>query len=89
MRVVLYGLEGPITVKDNAFAGAMPPWTQLKDDEIAAALDYVLTAWGRFYGATAPLDRRVAPSATPVTVMTDLDFPRVFALYKELLTRKD
>jgi inosine-uridine nucleoside N-ribohydrolase len=49
----------------------------------------VLTAWGRFYGATAPLDRRVAPDATPVTVMTDLDFPRVFALYKELLTRQD
>src|SRR5262249_58612281 len=45
VRVVLYGLEGPITVKDNAFAGAMPPWTQLKDDEIAAALNYVLTAW--------------------------------------------
>jgi inosine-uridine nucleoside N-ribohydrolase len=49
----------------------------------------VLTAWGRFYGATAPLDRRLAPDATPVTVMTDLDFPRVFALYKELLTRQD
>lgn len=46
VRVVLYGLEGPITVKDSAFAGAMPPWTQLKDDEIAAALDHVLTAWG-------------------------------------------
>jgi mono/diheme cytochrome c family protein len=46
VRVVLYGLEGPITVKGNAFAGAMPPWTQLKDDEIAAALDHVLTAWG-------------------------------------------
>jgi mono/diheme cytochrome c family protein len=46
VRVVLYGLEGPITVKGSAFAGAMPPWTQLKDDEIAAALDHVLTAWG-------------------------------------------
>ena len=46
VRVVLYGLEGPITVKGHAFAGAMPPWAQLKDDEIAAALDHVLTAWG-------------------------------------------
>ncbi len=49
----------------------------------------VLTSWGRFYGATAPLDRRLAPDATPVTVMTELDLPRVFALYRELLTRQD
>jgi len=49
----------------------------------------VLAAWGRFYGSTVPLDRRVAPEATPVTVATTLDFPRVFGLYKELLTRRN
>ena len=49
----------------------------------------VLTAWGKFYGSTVPLDRRVAPDATPVTVMLALDFQRVFGLYRELLTRKD
>ena len=49
----------------------------------------VLTAWGRFYGSTVPLDRRTAPDATPVTVMLALDFPRVFALYKDKLTRPD
>ena len=48
----------------------------------------VLAAWGRFYGSTVPLDRRVAPEATPVTVMLALDFPRVFGLYKDLLTRR-
>jgi len=47
----------------------------------------VLTAWGRFYGSTVPLDRRTAPDATPVTFVTELNFGRVFALYKELLTR--
>lgn len=47
----------------------------------------VLTAWGKFYGSTVPLDRRVAPDATPVKVMMGLDFARVFGLYKELLTR--
>ena len=41
----------------------------------------VQTAWGQFYGSTVPLDRRVAPDATPVTVMLGLDFKRVFALY--------
>ncbi|MGD0666744.1 MAG: nucleoside hydrolase [Bryobacteraceae bacterium] len=48
----------------------------------------VLTAWGKFYGSTVALDRRVAPNATPVTQMLALDFNRVFALYQDLLTRK-
>ncbi|SPF47036.1 Inosine/uridine-preferring nucleoside hydrolase [Candidatus Sulfopaludibacter sp. SbA4] len=49
----------------------------------------VLTAWGRFYGSTVPLDRRTAPDATPVEVMRTLDFKRVFAIYKDKLTRQD
>lgn len=49
----------------------------------------VLASWGRFYGSTVPLDRRVAPEATPVTVMLALDFGRVFNMYKELLTRRN
>ncbi|MCX6630307.1 MAG: nucleoside hydrolase [Candidatus Solibacter sp.] len=49
----------------------------------------VQTSWGQFYGSTVPLDRRVAPEATPVTVMFALDFKRVFALYKDRLTRLD
>lgn len=49
----------------------------------------VQTAWGQFYGSTTPLDRRLAPDATPVTVMLDLDFKRVFGLYKDRLTRRE
>jgi inosine-uridine nucleoside N-ribohydrolase len=49
----------------------------------------VQTAWGQFYGSTTPLDRRLAPDATPVTVMLDLDFKRVFRLYKDRLTRRE
>lgn len=48
----------------------------------------VLSSWGRFYGSTVPLDRRVAPDATPITVATQLDFNRIFALYKDRLTRR-
>ena len=44
------------------------------------------TRFGKTYGATISLDRRMAPDATPVRVMLDLDFPRVWALYKRLLT---
>jgi len=47
----------------------------------------VQSTWGNSYGSTVPLDRRVAPEATPVTHMLGLDFKRVFALYKNKLTR--
>jgi inosine-uridine nucleoside N-ribohydrolase len=49
----------------------------------------VLTAWGKFYGSTVPLDRRTVPDATPVKVMLELDFNRVFHLYKERLTAQE
>ena len=50
----------------------------------------VLSAWGRFYGSTVPLDangRRAVPDSTPVTVAQQLDFKRVWELYKQKLTR--
>ena len=40
------------------------------------------------YGAVIPLDRALAPDATPVEVMTKLDVARAFKLYKELLTQR-
>ncbi|HWC99598.1 MAG TPA: nucleoside hydrolase [Candidatus Sulfopaludibacter sp.] len=51
----------------------------------------VLTVWNKYYGATVPLDRdrRIAPDATPVTVAMELDFKRIFALYKEKLTKRE
>ena len=52
----------------------------------SAYLD-VDTAFGKNYGAVTPLDRKIAPDATPVVVLLDLDFEKFFALYKELLTK--
>lgn len=45
----------------------------------------VETAFGKNYGAVKPLDRSLAPEATPVEVMLDLDFERFFALFKSLI----
>jgi inosine-uridine nucleoside N-ribohydrolase len=45
------------------------------------------TRFGKTYGATVPLERRMAPDATPVRVMLDLDYPRLWKLYQRLLTR--
>src|SRR6202167_3308955 len=42
--------------------------------------------FGKTYGATIPLERRMAPDATPVRVMLDLDFPHLWKLYKRLLS---
>ena len=49
----------------------------------------VQSSWGQAYGATVPMDRRLAPAATPVTFMLTLDFKRVFALYKDKLVQAD
>jgi inosine-uridine nucleoside N-ribohydrolase len=43
--------------------------------------------FGKNYGAVVPLDRGIAPEATAVEVMLDLDFPKFFEMYKGLLTK--
>ena len=47
----------------------------------------VQSCFGAYYGATAPLDRRLAPEATPVTIATEIDLPRVWELFRGLLTQ--
>ncbi len=45
--VLLYGLEGKIEIEGKKYDGAMPAFgDQLKDDEIAAVLNHILTSWG-------------------------------------------
>lgn len=46
IQLVLNGLQGEIVVKGQKFKGAMPALAQLKDDQIAAALNHVATQWG-------------------------------------------
>ena len=46
IAVLLSGLEGPILVQGHTYAGAMPSWETLGDEEIARVLNYALTAWG-------------------------------------------
>jgi mono/diheme cytochrome c family protein len=44
--VVLFGLEGKISVDSKTYQAAMPPFGHLSDDEIAAVLRYIRGAWG-------------------------------------------
>ncbi len=48
-----------------------------------------VTEWGRFYGATIPLDIHLAAGVPPVTVALELNFKRVFELYKEKLIQPE
>ncbi len=61
-----------------------PTWVTRRESDY---LDVDVT-FGKNYGAVKPLDRSIAPDATPVDVLLDLNFDKFFALYKELLTQQ-
>jgi mono/diheme cytochrome c family protein len=53
VHVLLNGLSGPVVVKGVRYNGLMPQFANLSDDDIAAALNEVLT---RFNAAELPND---------------------------------
>ncbi|HVN69279.1 MAG TPA: cytochrome c [Candidatus Binatia bacterium] len=57
IRIVKYGLTGPVVVEGKRFDGMMPAWhPQLSDDDLAAVLTYVRSAWGAKAGAVTAAD---------------------------------
>jgi mono/diheme cytochrome c family protein len=49
IKVLLYGLVGKIEIEDPKAVydgGVMPSYYSLKDEEVAAVLNYILTSWG-------------------------------------------
>ena len=47
IRIVLYGLEGPVTVAGEVYNSVMPPNSELlTDEDIAAVLNHVRGRWG-------------------------------------------
>ena len=46
IRVVLAGLNGPVQVNGKNYSGAMPPFANLTDHEIADVLTYVRSSFG-------------------------------------------
>ncbi len=46
VAVLLYGLQGPVTVRGLVYNGNMPAWNHLSDAEIAAVLSYIRSSWG-------------------------------------------
>lgn len=57
IRVVLHGLEGPITVQGETYEGSMPPFgPRLNDEEVAAILTYIRSAWDNEAGPISPAE---------------------------------
>ena len=57
IRVVLHGMQGPVTVKGQQYAGLMPPYgtgIEMSDQEVAAVLTYVRQSWGNTASAITP-----------------------------------
>lgn len=49
IRVVIHGMQGPVTVKGTQYNGLMPPYgvgIAMSDKEVAAVLTYVRSSWG-------------------------------------------
>ena len=79
VKVVLHGLQGPITVKSNPYNNAMAPWGGvLNDEQIAAVLTYIRASFGNNAPAVdADLVRRVrAATASRSRPWTDAELDR-------------
>jgi mono/diheme cytochrome c family protein len=46
VQIPLHGVAGPLAVKGTTYNGAMPAFSSLRDDEIAAVLSHVRSQWG-------------------------------------------
>jgi len=67
IRVVLHGLQGPVTVKGQKFNGMMPAFgtgQPLNDADVAAVLTYVRSSWGNKAGAVTADDVAKERAAT-------------------------
>jgi len=57
IRIVLYGLEGPLTVKGDSYNNKMPHFhDKLSDNEVAAVVSHIRTTWGNNAAPAKPED---------------------------------
>lgn len=65
IRIVLHGLQGPITVKGTSFNNAMTPFgDQLSDAEIAAVISYERSSFGNHASAITAEQVKAVREAT-------------------------
>ena len=65
IRIVLDGMMGETEVQGVVYSGSMPPWkTFLSDEEVAAVLTYVRSAWENEASAVTPQEVSLVRKAT-------------------------
>lgn len=67
IRVVIHGLQGPITVAGTQYNSIMPAYgtgVEMSDEEVAAVLTYVRSSWGNNASAVTPQQVAAERSAT-------------------------
>jgi mono/diheme cytochrome c family protein len=56
IAIVKNGLEGRVTVNNQGYSGIMPSWKgQISDDQIAAVISYIRSAWNNHGGGVSVL----------------------------------
>ncbi len=80
--VLLYGLQGPITVGGTDYNGIMPAWAQLSDEQIALIINHTVAG---FDGAEAPEGfDAIRPEEVAAQRGRELTRPQVLELRSEL-----
>jgi len=44
--ILLHGVNGDMEVQGTVYKGSMPSWKAMNDDELAAVMSYIRSAWG-------------------------------------------
>ena len=56
IKIVLFGLEGPLTVNEKDYNQPMPPQAYLTDKQIADIVSYIRNSWGNQASNVTPAD---------------------------------
>lgn len=64
-RILLHGVNGPMTVSGNLYNAQMPGWGIFSDADIAAVLTYIRASWGNDAPAVDPAVIKAVRDATP------------------------
>ena len=68
-NILLHGVNGDITVAGASYNGAMPPFHQLADAELAALASFIRSNWSNKADAVQPAlfekERKASPRSTP------------------------
>ena len=65
IRIVIGGLTGEVTVENEIYSGAMPPWGSFLDDkQMSDLLTYIRASWGNQASAVSPEDVSKVRAAT-------------------------